>query len=955
MYRTNLNLKPILLSIFVLTAISINLYAECDFMAMLAKDGHQIYQFYDTDYYFDFQEGQSCASKQEDGYGVIYYKNNQDTIHFDYDNPLAEDNQAFYLIGPKNSSWYGCHGPDAFGKYYNDSNHPDGPNYSWIDLDNPTQVEFSHNDSASVRFSIGFNFEFYGEVYDSLIINPNGWISFADDNDQYKNTDVYNNDPVDGISGPAIFGFWDDLNPVNEETGPNVIPGSGYVYYEYQSNYDRLVIFFDDVVHWQNAGNPFVLELDFQIIIWENGNIKFQYRDVTGNCDSATIGIKAENSYADSGFFQIVCNGEYVEDSLAVLFSTDVYDDPEPLDIVESRIMNSDYEAVIVLGHDRDRGRTAQYAAGQHPYRFEWNNKTYTFQHNGSQNAKQEMIDYCETIDPDWFEIHPLNWVCLGNDPDSVETVGDTELLFHYIMSRIIEYEGDIVNGMISALNETDLEGYNFRDSLLAESIEVNIVLSNGEALYVFRNTEFDELNPDRYNLSYKDYGDFVGVKTSTTIAGETPLGQYSLVVIPRVGEITTYDNIFYETKTLSSGWNWESFPRLERDETINEEIDIVPIMETIEPNNLISLFFDANGQNDLEYDIFGSPYQWTPQEYYIQSTFLYKIDIDPNDERTLVLYGTRMAEDFVIEDTLGTGEYHWLGYWLSDQDIDDAFGGFWDKVKVVKAEEWTWMDMTNPRDPQAEPKPSMKIRPLEYGKGYMVKFKEEVVDFHWNWSGLVVSGYERPVSGNFLHQEKPDYEVIDVLEIDPEITEIGVFQDSVCVGAVAVRDSAEQILVYSDNANRDPVPFTIEVTTGRGTRIPIIDYSTLNLRTGKFENKPVIHGRQEYSAIKLGEKGEPVENAPIKVQLHRNYPNPFNPTTTILFSLPKEEVIELIIFNIKGQKVKTLFKGNIEAGKHKAVWNGKDANEKPVSSGVYFYKLKAGKKELIRKMLMLK
>lgn len=941
MIPKNIKSMFVIAILLVMVLGSVILYAECDFMAMLAKDGYQIHQFYDTDYYFDFQEGQSCASKQEDGYGVIYYKNNQDTIHYNHNDPLAEDNQAFYLIGPKNSSWYGCHGPDAFGKYYNDSNHPDGPNYNWIGLDNPIQVEFTHNDTATVLMPIGFSFPFYGIDYTSFRINPNGWISFADDNNQWNNTDVYNNDPDDGIPGPAIFGFWDDLNPVNLD--PNGYEG-GNVYYEYQSNDNRLVIFFDDVVHWQNAGNPFELELDFQIIIMGNGNIKFQYRDISGNCDSATIGIKAENSYADSGFFQIVCNGEYVEDSLAVLFSTDVYDDPEPLDIAENRIENSDYEAIIVLGHDRDRGRTAQYAAGQHPYRFEWNNKTYTFQHNGSQDAKQQMIDYCEAIDPDWFEIHPLNWVCLGNNHNLVETVGDTELLFHYIMSRIIEYEGDVVNGMISALNETDLDGYNFRDSLLAESIEVNIVLSDSEALYVFRNFM-------GYNLSYKDYGDFVGVKTSTTMTGGTPLEQYSLVVIPRVGEITIYDNIFYETKTLSSGWNWESFPRLEREATINEEVDIVPILETIEPTNFYYLYLDATGEDDLVYQF---P-DWNHEYYNIQSTWFYKIDIDPNEERTVVLYGTRITEDFVIEGTLGTGEYHWLGYWLSDQDVDDAFGGFWDKVKVVKAEEWTWMDMTNPRDPMAEPKPSMRIRPLEYGKGYMVKFKEEVVDFHWNWSGFGVSGYERPGNENYPHEEKPDYEVIDVLEIDPEITEIGVFQDSVCVGAVAVRDSAEQILVYSDNANRDPVSFTFEVTTGRGASIPIKYYSTLNQRTGKFEDKPIIHGRQEYSVIKLGEKGEPVENAPIKVQLHRNYPNPFNPTTTISFSLPKEENIELTIYNIKGQKIKTLYSGTVDEGRHSMVWEGKDANDKSVSSGLYFYQLKIGNKVLTRKMLMLK
>ena len=936
-FPKNIKSMFVIAILLVMVLGSVILYAECDFMAMLAKNGHQISDpefVNEVEDFFDFQEGQSCASKQEDGYGVVYYKEGQDTIYFNYEEPLHPDNQAFYLIGPKNSSWYGCHGPDAFGKYYNYSNHPDGPNYNWIGLDNPIQVEFTHNDTATVLMPIGFSFPFYGIYYTSFRINPNGWISFADDNNQWNNTDVYNNDPDEGIPGPAVFGFWDDLYP---EIGGN---GGGNVYY-YSNGSDSLIVWFDDVIHYPGSQNG---TYDFQMIIFENGNIKFQYRDISGNCDSATIGIKAENSYADSGFFQIVCNGEYVEDSLAVLFSTDVYDDPEPLDIAESRIENSDYEAVIVLGHDRNRGRTAQYAAGQHPYRFEWNNKTYTFQHNGSQDAKQQMIDYCEAIDPDWFEIHPLNWVCLGNDPDSVETVGDTELLFHYIMSRIIEYEGDVVNGMISALNETDLEGYNFRDSLLAESIEVNIVLSDSEALYVFRNFM-------GYNLSYKDYGDFVGVKTSTPMTGGTPLAQYSLVVIPRVGEITIYDNIFYETKTLSSGWNWESFPRLEREATINDEVDIVPILETIEPTNFYYLYLDATGEDDLVYE---EP-NWNPNNYDIQSTWLYKIDIDPNDERTLDLYGTRIAEDFVIEDTLGTGEYHWLGYWLSDQDIDDAFGGFWDKVKVVKAEEWTWMDMTNPRDPQAEPKPSMKIRPLEYGKGYMVKFKEEVVDFHWNWSGLGVEGYERPASESFPHQEKPDYEVIDVLEIDPEITEIGVFQDSVCVGAVAVQDSAEQILVYSDNANRDSVSFTFEVTIGRGARIPIIDYSTLNLRTGKFENKSIIHGRQEYSAIKLGEKGEPVENTPIKVQLHSNYPNPFNPTTTILFSLPKEENIELIIFNIKGQKVKTLFKGNIEAGKHTMIWEGKNTNDKSVSSGIYFYKLKTESKELTRKMLLLK
>ena len=74
---------------------------------------------------------------------------------------------------------------------------------------------------------------------------------------------------------------------------------------------------------------------------------------------------------------------------------------------------------------------------------------------------------------------------------------------------------------------------------------------------------------------------------------------------------------------------------------------------------------------------------------------------------------------------------------------------------------------------------------------------------------------------------------------------------------------------------------------------------------------------------------------------LHKNYPNPFNPTTTISFSLPEEENVEIVIFNIKGQQVKTLYKGMAEEGEHKMIWNGKDTNNKLVSSGFYFYKLK--------------
>jgi hypothetical protein len=93
---------------------------------------------------------------------------------------------------------------------------------------------------------------------------------------------------------------------------------------------------------------------------------------------------------------------------------------------------------------------------------------------------------------------------------------------------------------------------------------------------------------------------------------------------------------------------------------------------------------------------------------------------------------------------------------------------------------------------------------------------------------------------------------------------------------------------------------------------------------------------------------------API-VFLH-NYPNPFNPSTTISFSIPEKADINLSIYNIKGQKVNTLAHREFERGMHKVVWNGKDKNNKAVSSGVYFYKLDVnGRTEAVKKCLLLK
>jgi len=93
----------------------------------------------------------------------------------------------------------------------------------------------------------------------------------------------------------------------------------------------------------------------------------------------------------------------------------------------------------------------------------------------------------------------------------------------------------------------------------------------------------------------------------------------------------------------------------------------------------------------------------------------------------------------------------------------------------------------------------------------------------------------------------------------------------------------------------------------------------------------------------------------PFANALHTNYPNPFNPTTSISFDVKERGVVSIDIFNVKGQKVRTLLNGVLDSGRHNIVWNGEDENQRNVGSGVYFYRMQTGEFTAIRKMLLLK
>jgi hypothetical protein len=143
---------------------------------------------------------------------------------------------------------------------------------------------------------------------------------------------------------------------------------------------------------------------------------------------------------------------------------------------------------------------------------------------------------------------------------------------------------------------------------------------------------------------------------------------------------------------------------------------------------------------------------------------------------------------------------------------------------------------------------------------------------------------------------------------------------------------------------------------------LPQTDTGTYTLTvTGKEIGGPVAHSTQVYlkvldAQLLLDVDDEVDESSlPKTFTLFQNQPNPFNPETRIAYYLPRDCHVRVIIYNILGQAVKTLFEGHQGAGLQTLIWNGRDDAGVELSSGVYLYRLQADDFIETRKMMLIK
>ncbi|MDD2331652.1 MAG: FlgD immunoglobulin-like domain containing protein, partial [Candidatus Cloacimonetes bacterium] len=128
---------------------------------------------------------------------------------------------------------------------------------------------------------------------------------------------------------------------------------------------------------------------------------------------------------------------------------------------------------------------------------------------------------------------------------------------------------------------------------------------------------------------------------------------------------------------------------------------------------------------------------------------------------------------------------------------------------------------------------------------------------------------------------------------------------------------------------------------------------TVISISNFMYNDTAILHTSNAY--ILLSPLTSIDEDFPQAISGLNNYPNPFNPSTTISFSLQRPGEVSLAIYNLKGQKIKTLLEGKMTGGTHQIVWNGKDNAGQAAPSGIYLYRLQADGKNQTGKMVMMK
>lgn len=440
------------------------------------------------------------------------------------------------------------------------------------------------------------------------------------------------------------------------------------------------------------------------------------------------------------------------------------------------------------------------------------------------------------------------------------------------------------------------------------------------------------------------------------------------------MGSYPVDQDLITDSRSLKTGWNWLCFPRLKRVDEVNNSINL----PTFGTGKFIGSLWDntVTGFNPVKITGNHGTLYWT-----LLGWFDYYNEIFSIEGYKLEMSGTATESQVGALESLNTEivltnldtRLSYIGYIATEPGLITEVVPLDMLQYEFQIQAQNWCATYNPAslggrawkfDTSSEPV-------IKCGQMISLKMKDTLngtFTFQWREPQTTRVEYaDRPMPEYFSFVEQENYLPV-FLELDSNNLpqEIALYIDGVCKGAAVVdQNQAEeaicQVNAYLLEEPEDNWQEELEIVYydgARGSVETFNEFAVYNQHNSEFYNQNLILADMvDKDQITITMRDGNYEEAPeteFKFRSH-NFPNPFNPTTDIHFSLPASADTSLEIYNVKGQKVRTLISGKLEQGEHQITWDGTDSNRNSMSSGIYFYRLQSGNNAINKKIMLLK
>lgn len=847
-------------------------------------------------------------------------------------------------------------GPDNFGYFWIDSDDPGGPEYRWIDISSVGAPISGLDSYRSVGpLEIGFSFPFYGNQYSTFNITRYGYISFTSTNM------VSSNQPIPNTSVTNLVApFWDDLRYDNMSSA----------FYHFDG--EKLIIQYNNF--YNSYSGP---RFTFEILLYPDGNIIFQYLQIPVDEAGGTIGI--QNLTGTDGL-EIAYNTEYVHAQLAVQISTGVpwiklaadslYILPPdssmsfPLeftarDVDVDTVLNA---SLIIKSNDPRQpvlGIPAQLTVITNAY-IKGSVRTAGGIIAGAKVQVWEdypngsVIDTVTTDDNGNYllEVPPMEglYTVRAYAPDLFpafqEDVREMSVNIDLLLDAIPEFTptiewvgfyGNNTSFWWGPVQIGDILTVKDPDGVVCGLFPVDTPGKYG-FIPVYKDDPTTDLDEGAQIGDVMSF--YINNYPALAIGPESPVWTFhgSIHQVDLMVDVSRIHQI-----PLAAGWNlisWNVIPAEDSTKTILA--DILANVRMVQSHESVALTYDAENPEQSTLKIMDH---------------LHGYWIKMNAPDTLVIRGKAVPYG-------STPVYCEAGWNLVSYlpKYPDSVAHAFTPVQENLIRAFGYDQGAAIYDPELPQFSTLDI--LQETRGYWIWLAEaDTLVYPEPIPGIYLPGegdnlLKLPV-GKILAQTNftPTTEWISLFGADIRLDE-KLLPENTIVRAVDPQGvvCGEWVITQAGLLDFMPVyrddPQT-EIDEGAvpGDEVTLF-FNDLQLPiTVKWTSfGEIIDLGAMVTSVTGGLKTPPAVFA-----LEQNYPNPFNPETTIKYQLPRKSEVKLTIYSILGQEVRTLVIEDKKAGFYQVIWNGRDNAGIPVASGLYFYQLRAGDFIKTRKMIILK